>query len=47
MNLYQIEQAYIQGRDLAEINELYKTEIADITEEQQVEVWSRFVVSST
>ncbi|MET0570960.1 MAG: ankyrin repeat domain-containing protein [Pedobacter agri] len=39
MNIYQIEQAYIQGRDLAEINELYKTEIADITEEQQVEVW--------
>lgn len=41
MNIYQIEQAYIQGKDLAEINELYKTEIADATEEQQVEVWEQ------
>ncbi|WP_316809509.1 ankyrin repeat domain-containing protein [Pedobacter agri] len=39
MNLYQIEQAYIQGKDLAEINELYKKEIVDISEEQQIEVW--------
>ncbi|RYG08610.1 MAG: ankyrin repeat domain-containing protein, partial [Chitinophagaceae bacterium] len=41
MNIYQIEQAYIQGKDLAEINELYKTEIADATEEQQIEVWEQ------
>ena len=39
MNIYQIEQAYIQGKDLAEINELYKTEIADATDEEKVEVW--------
>jgi len=39
MNLYQIEQAYLQGKELSEINELYKTAIADATEEQQLDVW--------
>ena len=41
MNLYQIEQAYIQGQNISEINELYKTLLTEITEEQQVEVWEQ------
>ncbi|RZK16826.1 MAG: ankyrin repeat domain-containing protein, partial [Pedobacter sp.] len=41
MNIYQIEQAYIQGKSLDEIKELYQSEIVGITDEQQVEVWEQ------
>lgn len=41
MNLYEIERAYLQGNELAEINELYKPLIAEATEAQQIEIWQQ------
>ncbi|MDR6969551.1 ankyrin repeat protein [Flavobacterium arsenatis] len=41
MNLYEIERAYIEGKELLEINELYKTLIADAPEELQIEIWEQ------
>lgn len=39
MNLYYVEQAYIQGKDKAEIKELYVEAIAEAAEEEQIIVW--------
>ena len=41
MNLYHLEQAYIQGRDKSEIKALYIAEIAAATEEEQIQVWEQ------
>lgn len=41
MNLYEIEQAYLQGKDLSEINELYKAVILNINEEDQIDIWKQ------
>lgn len=41
MNLYQIEQAYIQGKNAEEIKELYETLITEISEDQKVAVWEQ------
>ncbi|UIR54942.1 ankyrin repeat domain-containing protein [Sphingobacterium sp. SRCM116780] len=41
MNLYQIEQAYLQGKENSEINELYKNLLEDETENEQIEIWKQ------
>lgn len=41
MNLHQIEQAYLQGKEATEITELYKSLIADISDEGKLEVWEQ------
>jgi len=39
MNLYSVEQAYIQGKTKEEIKELYIQAIAETTEDEQIIVW--------
>ncbi|RZJ79396.1 MAG: hypothetical protein EOO47_10950 [Flavobacterium sp.] len=39
MNLYSVEQAYIQGKTKEEIKELYISAIAESTEDEQIIVW--------
>ncbi|SOD11731.1 ankyrin repeat domain-containing protein [Pedobacter xixiisoli] len=41
MNLYHIEQAYLQGKQPAEIKEMYISEITEATEEEQIQVWEQ------
>lgn len=41
MNLYYIEQAYLQGKSTEEIKEMYLSEIAEATEVEQIQVWEQ------
>lgn len=41
MRLTDIRYAYLEGRDIAEINEMYKQDLDGISEELQVEVWKQ------
>lgn len=41
MRLTDIRYAYLEGRDIAEINEMYKKDLDGISEELQLEVWKQ------
>lgn len=41
MRLTDIRYAYLEGRDIDEINEMYKQDLEGISEELQVEVWKQ------
>lgn len=39
INLIEIERSYLEGKEPAEINEMYKAVIADISEADQLDIW--------
>ncbi|TDQ06231.1 ankyrin repeat domain-containing protein [Pedobacter metabolipauper] len=41
IDLTAIRNAYINGKDMAEVNQMYKDAFSEITEEQQLQVWKQ------
>ncbi|MCZ4243311.1 ankyrin repeat domain-containing protein [Pedobacter punctiformis] len=44
MNLTEIRYAYLEGKELSEINEMYKSRLSDLSDELQFEVWKQVCI---